>query len=550
MKALLLFIFIVISNTSMAAKIGPFEVDLKFCRDVDKWSGILSSYSNVQFPVTGAPGITSGLMTNTSVIVDFCQYLIQMSSLDTEGQIFKTLEYANDLTGRQHNEELDLLNEFWSFSNSVYDFESGKGRKGKLEAASTHRRLNRLIRKSSDYYDNNLRDEGESPIDMQTRREAEADMTRLSRVAYRRAILDEALNCPKPKSTDDYSDLYQKEVIPQQLMIEQLEVYTDFYRRALMSMGPKFLMKDEYGQYLKDLNALQVKSSFLNVQVKTKTEETTKLRAKENIDENNPTEKRSEAVTEKIDQKYQLFQVQVNSKVLQDFIKKYSEKWKGWVSQEAVQTDRGILTDDQGGLGFLDGNKKRVEDEFKDFGITCNKGKIAQKYDRSQSNYDEQVQRELDECKKSANTDIKKAGGLLNFYAQDLYNKTRRIKQLRGNIWTFESYYLGNFRSISETQDNSVVDGMTQEKVQCAPIENLATMNQLSLKQQAANAELNQMIVEQLFKQNQLREQQLAAEAKEREDARRRAEIEREMKRRRSVDYYQNLEIPSPDDTL
>lgn len=547
-KLLILFIFILGSFGAKAeenAKIGPFSVDLKFCRDIDKWSGILSAYSNIQLPVTGVPGIMTGMLSTTSPLIDFCQYLTQMASLDTEGQIFKTLEYANKLSGNQHDDEMNLLQETWGMTTTIYDMEKGGFKKGVWESASTHRRLNRLIRTAGDYYDK--KSGTDTPLDIQTRAEAERDMERLARLSYRRALINETMKCPKPdQSNEEFNTVYDKEIAPQEEMIEQLSVYTDFYRMALLSMGPKFLNKKEINDYIDSVNRLALSSSYFFSEVKQKKAETTRMRSVNDNKRTKATDPKVESYKEKINLNYQVFKVRVETSILQQFTKKYAKKWRSYTTNQGMQSSRGMLTDEQGGYGFMSGNKRKVEDEFKDFSLLCNKGKIAQRFDRNDPEFENKRQQAYDQCVKTTSSDIRKQGGLLEYYAQDLFQKERRIKELRGNIWTAESFYLGRFRNITEGQSKDSVDGFAQQEVQCAPINNLATLNQMSLKQQAANAELNQMIVEQLFKQNSLREAELADKRKKEEEAKRLAEIEKERQRRKNSEYHPHVNIPDP----
>lgn len=546
---LILLLFFIINLDAKAeenAKIGPFSVDLKFCRDIDKWSGILSAYSNIQLPVTGVVGFTTGMLSTTSPLIDFCQYLTQMASLDTEGQIFKTLEYANKLSGNQHDDEMNLLQDVWGMTTTIYDMEKGEFKKGVWESASTHRRLNRLIRTAGDYYDK--KSGTDTPLDIQTRAEAERDMERLARVAYRRALIDETLKCPSPDSSnEEFNKVYDKEIAPQEEMIEQQQVYTDFYRMALLSMGPKFLNKPEINDFINAVNRLALSSSYFFSEVKQKKAETTRIRKINESKRDKATDPKVEAYKEKINLNYQVFKVRVETSILQNFIKKYASRWRSYTTNVGIGTTRGMLTDERGDAGFVSGNKKRVEDEFKDFSILCNKGRISQRFNRNDPEFENRRQQAYDECVKNTSTEIKKQGGLLEFYAQDLFQRERRIKDLRANIWTAESYYLGRFRNITEAQDQNSVDGFTQQEVQCAPINNLATLNQMSLKQQAANAELNQMIVEQLFKQNSLREAELADAKKKEEEAKRMSEIERERRRRQASEYYPHVNIPEPE---
>lgn len=528
-KKLLLILSLTSGSYAYGAKIGPFDVNLQFCKDYEKWSSIVSAYSNIQLNVSGAPGITQGVLQSTSVIVDFCSYMIQMSTLDTQGQVFSTLEMANKMSGNQFSEEIDLLQGYWDLSNTVYDFNNKKGRKAAFESAATHRRINNMLRKSKDY---GAKQGWVSADTLQTRQESERDMARLSKVAYDRAILKEAMNCPKPKDNTEYDSLYNKDILPREEANEVLKEYVNFYREALLSMGIKFLMKDEFQEYANDLNNVASKSSLFRAEVKQKVVETTKLKEKATKPAK-PTESKSEEYTEKLNQNYQEFQVLPDNKPLQAFVKKYSGKWNTWVKTEIFKTSRGILNNPT----------KRVEDEFKDFSIICNRGKFSQQYSRLDPLYNEKVERAIKKCREESTENIEKAGGLFTYYANDLVNRDRRLKMNQAFIWTKESFYLGYMRNVTESVNQDVLGSYTQQEVQCSPIKNIAVMNQLQLKQQAANAELNQIIVEQLFKQNAIKEAEIAKKRQEEEESARRAAIEREMQSRKDNGLFE-AELP------
>jgi len=529
MKTLLALLISLSTIQVKAAKIGPFDVNLQFCRDYEQWSSILSAYSNVQFPVTGAPGITQGIMTNTSVIVDFCSYLIQMSTLDTQGQISTTLNMANKLSGDQFTEEIELMQGYYDLAHTVYDFNNKKGRKAAFEAPSTHRRINNLMKKSAEY---GKKKGWVEPDTLQSRQESERDMARLSRIAYDRAILKEAMNCPKPKDNTDFDKIYNKDILPREEANEVLREYVDFYREALLSMGVKFLMKNEFQQYANDLNLVASKSSAFRADVKQKTADTVKFKETA-ANPNKPTAPKSEEYTEKLTQNYQEFQVLPDNKPLQNFLKKYADKWDTWVKLQVVQRTRGLLNSPT----------KRVEDEFKDFSIICNRGRYAQQYSRIDPQYQEKVDTAVAKCREESTEKIEKSGGLFAFYSNDLVNKDRRIKMNQAFIWTKESFYLGNMRNITESVNEDVLGSFTQQEVQCSPIKNLAVMNQLQLKQQAANAELNQIIVEQLFKQNAIKDAEMMKKKREEEEVVRKAQIEREMQSRKDNGLF-DAELP------
>ncbi len=544
LSLLTLLLFFSFTPRAQAANIGGLEIDLQFCRDFDKWSGIISAYSNVQFPVTGgAVGVTTGLMQNTSIVTDFCQFMTQMASLDAQGQIFAAMNFANQMSDNQHIQEIGLMRDLWDFRNTVWDPDSNSGRKGVFESASTHRRLANLIKTSSEVHDKH---NPNNPIGIQSKARAEADMGRLARLAYKRALIKEASDCPKPKSDKDYGKLYEKEVAPQERLLERDREYEKFYFKALLSMGRKICNPVEYKTYVNDLNNLKSKSSFHLITIKTKKSSTTKLEANDSIDPADPTAEKVKEVESQLDQKYQVFKTLENTKYLKNFTKKYSKIWKMWVASKSLKSRGLARTDGQGG-GFNSYNKVKLENEFKDFSILCNRGKIAQTIPRSTPNYYNKINDAQAECKATSTKEISKAGGLMQFYAKDLAAKARLIKTYQGNIWTFESFYMGNFRTIDQTQTSDAVGNYAQEEVKCAPIKNLAIMNKMALKQNAVNTELNQMIVEQMFKQNSLREQEEIRKAQEEKELRQRQEVQEEMERRKSVEYHKYIDIPQPE---
>lgn len=496
-----------------SVNLGGIQVDMSFCEAYDKWSGIMSSYSNVIMPVGGAPGVTMGTMMNTSLIVDFCSYMTQMASLDMQGKIRATAELGNKMSDNQFTEEMDYVSSLWDLGNQAYDFQSGKGRKAAITSSSFHRNMATMIKRTGK----------KLGYKMENRREQERSMGNLARIAYQRSIIKSASTCPKPTDSADYGALYNKEIVPLQDANEVLKEYLDFYREALLSMGVKIMTPEKYDEYVKDLENVLYRSSSYNYTFVTKNEKTTVLKEKKEA-KVKATDSKTESVQEDLATKYQKFgSPRTNPKFRSTFITKYDSLWQYWVKNQALMETKGLLNSP----------RKKVEDEFKDFSILCNRGKYSQQFDRADPMYNDRVEEAIARCKKESTQVISSAGGLMSYYVNSMVEKDSQFKRNQGTIWTFESEHLGNVVNIAERQDEDVLDSFTQPEVQCAPIKNIAVMAQLQLKQEAVNAELNQEIVAQIMKQNAIMEEQARKKEQEEQEAQRREKIREEVERRK-----------------
>ena len=141
-----------LSKPAKAVDLGPFNVTLGFCSQVSKLGSILNSYTIVEWPDTGVPGITMGLLSNTSVVLDFCNYLTQLEQLDTTSAIQYSANYLNQLTNKKWDDNFQQINRMWDITNTLYDTETGTYRQGALESASTHREINDFIKDSDQWY--------------------------------------------------------------------------------------------------------------------------------------------------------------------------------------------------------------------------------------------------------------------------------------------------------------------------------------------------------------------------------------------------------------
>jgi hypothetical protein len=504
------------SDKDKATMLGGISVDMSFCEQYDKWSSIISAYSNILMPVGGALGITTGTMMNTSVLVDYCQFLAGLKHMGLQGEINMAANLANKMSGDQFTKEINLTRDLFDMTSSVVDLEKGGEKKGVWQSAATHRRLARTLKSTADY----------AGVDMKTRSEKQGDMARLARISYQRSVLKETVKCPTPPSdNEDWNKIQEKEVIPLENNIEVLEEYIKGYQRALLEMGRKFVSFNEYEQYVKDLENVVYRSNTISGEFRDKSVETIKLqKVAAPSDPNDPTAKRTEEVKSKINQKYQVFTPRANLSFKNEFIKKYNNLWNLYVKGTAYTTTRGILNNPT----------KRVEDEFKDFSILCNRGKYSEQFDRQDPDYSNKVHNAMEECKKSSTASIEASGGLFQYYVDSLVQRDGMMKMNLAKLWGLESEHLGYTRIVSEGTPNGVAEAFSQPESSCAPMNNIAKMAEIQLRQQALEAELNQEVVEQIMKQNAILEAEENRKKEEKEAQERRNRINEEIQRRKT----------------
>lgn len=204
-----------------AVNLGPFKVARGFCEKIQSLAPILNTYSMVQWPVVGFPGITMGLASNTSALLDFCNYIMQIEQLGTQDAIFFTGNYLNTLTDNKWNHHLEMADKTWNLANTVYDFEAGQQRKGTLTSVSTHREINDYMKTSYSWYHKTFNGKD---AQLKNRGEREQEMNQFSGAAYRRAILSEALNCPSGQDNKDYEKFMQLKLSQQKLLVMKLRM--------------------------------------------------------------------------------------------------------------------------------------------------------------------------------------------------------------------------------------------------------------------------------------------------------------------------------------
>ena len=477
------------------------NVGRAFCEKVQQLGPILNSFTVVQWPVVGFPGITMGLAQNTSVILDLCNLVMQIEQLSTQDAIFFAAGELNKMTDNRWGHHLDFADKTWNLANSIYDFEAGETRRGAFQSRATYREMNDFMGASYSWYHKTVNGKDAR---LKNRREREQDMAQYSRVAYRRAILQEATNCPTPVDNQNYSQIYESKIAPEELKIEDFREDVDFFRGQLMKMGPRFMNNEqEMKEYTADVEQLMTAGVSYQIRTRVKNETTYKP---DGVDAQGNAKHRK--VTLKRDT--QVWTARLFSDLFQQFRDRWGQQWYDWVKAEYLSRGtRGILNDPRG----------KVESEFVDLAFECNSSRLMRGVPLDRQDYNREQERRVELCKTQVQTNQKKSEGLLNYYVNNLSTSLFQLKKSRATIYTAESYYLGRNRTL----DISKVDeGFQQENITCQEKLEPAEMQKLSLKQQAVENEYNEMISMQVMKQTVLMEQEKKAEAESLDEVRRR----------------------------
>jgi len=514
MKYIVLSVFFLLSlPKSWAVNLGPFKVAKPFCEKIQQLAPILNVYTNVMWPVVGFPGVTMGLSQNTSALMDFCNFIMQVEQLGTQDAIFFTGNYLNTLTDRKWENHLEMADKTWNLANTVYDFENGQQRKGSLQSASTHREINDYMRTSYGWFNKTFNNKD---AQLKTRGEREVEMNQFASAAQRRAILAEAINCPNGANTGNpnYDNLYRTQIQPKQNRILELQDDINFYKDKMLLMGPKFVNdQKELEAYIAGLEEFDLKGVTYEVTPGFKSETTTKPGK---VD---PKTKKPAQVKTQIRKPIQNWQARQFIEVFQNFKNKWSGQWKSWVETQFIQDSRGIL---------VKSANEKANPEFMDLHFECSPTRLMRGMDPNNSNYQREIDRRVAECE---NRDMKEkqAQNLINLYTDRYANDLMEMKKLTAQIWSLESKELGISRAFN---NSNPAGGFQQEQVACSDKLEPAEMQKIEIKQQQVNNELAEMQAKQLLKQTSLMEMQMQKQVDDAEESAKKQQFAEQQSKR------------------
>lgn len=515
-------LLLVTPQKAEAVNLGPFKVAKGFCEKIQQLAPILNVYTNVQWPVVGFPGITVGLAQNTSALLDFCNFIMQIEQLDTQDAIFFTGNYLNTLTDNRWAHHLEMADKTWNLANSVYDFEAGEQRKGALASASTHRDINDYMNTSYSWYHKTFNG---TDAKIKNRGEREQEMNQYASAAYKRAILAEAIECPKPKTNKNYDQIYEKQIAP--LEVKRQEAMDDlyFFKGKLLEMGPRFMNdQKQMEEYVKGIEDMESQGVGYKIQTTTSTLDTIKKAAPKAsgaltgldsfLNKPKPTNE-----TKKIKQNPQVWTTQTFAEVFEKFKNKWSPQWTSWVQTQFISDSRGLLVDNA---------HERAQREFRDLSFECNAARLMRGFDKNRADYEKVQEERVEDCYKSQNTNEKKAANLINTYVEQLRVTLQKLKEANAKIWTIESKELGIMRAVNSKDSQA---GYQQEQVACSDTLQPAEMAKLGLKQQQVENEMAEMQSKQLLKQTTMMEMEAKANAETTEEANKRTSFAEQQKK-------------------
>lgn len=509
-----------------AVNLGPFKVAKDFCEKVQALTPILNVYSMVQWPVIGFPGISMGLTQNTSALLDLCNFVMQIEQLDTQDAIFFAGATLNKMTDNKWNHHLEMADKTWNLANTVYDFDEGQFKKGTLESVQTHRDINDYMATSYSWYHKTFNGK---EAQLKNRDQRERDMNDFAGVAYKRAILQEALSCPGGSTADkDYEKVYTSEIQPWEVKRDAAQDDINFFRSKLMDMGPRFMNgQGDLDEYVKGIEQLMVSGVDYQITTKKKTETTMKP---------GPVDKKTgKPVQTKVNvsRNTQVFQARIFSDMFQKFRNKYTEDWSSWVTAQFVS---------RGTEGMLNDPRGKVEDEFRDLAYECQENRLMRGFSSDRPDYQKVRDERMEKCSADTRINQKKAENLFSYYMVQFQDALYKLKQANANIWTKESWYLGTTRSVNSKNSS---EGFQQEEISCGQNLEPAEMQKLSLKQQGVENEYSEMQAKQLLKQTTMMEMQAKSEKDVSDENQKRKAYAQNQQKKNVRDLKQQI-IPVP----
>lgn len=504
------------------AKLGPFAIGYEFCQKIQSIAPILQAYSSVQWPVIGAPGMTFGIVQNESAVLKICDYLTQLQSLNTEGAIFHSARFLNELTGKKWDSHLAQADLTWNVANSLYDLRgNGKARKGALASAQTHKQMVEFADKTAKYYQTQFPDANRRgpPEGIEEKHERRAKLEKIAQLSNTRSILKEASACPAPEGKTDYQKKFVTEVIPEQENIKRMEERVQFYYQTMLRMGPDFMVEiDEMQKYRNDLENL-IDNGFQYKVTPGSTTVTRKVatgKVKKVDTSVSPTGTQPEVKDEVTKRDYQKIRAIPNMQLWNEFRTKYVKAWEQYINSQFLST---------GTFGLFDGKKGHIESKYRSYAFECSEQQVALTLpvqDRNDARYYPFLQEAQEKCKERLTVREQEFKNIMDRYVALMQNDLQSAKSSQARIWTFESLYLGTM-PIEENSTNVATNKAQSERqlkniqapeTDCRGEFTPAEMAKLDIELQNVELALNEEIVKQNSERNTREEIRLESQKK------------------------------------
>lgn len=483
-------IVILSPNRASAVALGPFDVTIKLCRDIQYVTSIVNAWSQAAFPVTGQPGFVIMTVETTNPLLSVCDYIIQLSVADNTSAIFLTADKLNNITNQKWNDHLAFMKQTYRLTNSVYDFNTGKKRSGVVLSAQLAADMGTWQRQLVEL------STGNNPQAIKERQEYDSQIAELANVAHQRAILKEGTTCPKPKTNSpDYAAVATTIEETEQIKKEN-ESDVKFYKYQLVQFGPRFLNGVEnVKQYYDDVQSMMVQGvSIKESSVTPKNVDTVAPTGERNSD---GTAVRS---TKQITQTVQQFSVSKDDRVFIDFKNKYERQYTAWARKFWEENSSS------------EGGQKILQDVFKPSLNECKESTLMGSYKSLTKDEYEKTKYDLfKKCQDSNKMDERQAIGIFSSYVDKIKDSLFSFKKNQASIWTLESQTLGRKRSINPGKSS---DYLTEDVV-CQETPEEVDLQLIQAKQQQVNAQYNEIIARETLKSGMQRDEEIRQKEKD-----------------------------------
>lgn len=521
-RNLLYLIIITLMIAFLACKKAYAGIET-ICDDFDKVASIIQPYMNQAWPGVVAtpsgpvPVITTFVYESRQPIADFCRYVKTVQRLDTMGQISATGNYANTLTNDMFAEDMNFLQETMSVGTAINNHFQ-KNDTDKRRDMGLHRRINRYLKTTDRYFKSE-----DSDATAETRNQRQNKMARMIRNSNRVFGADKISRCKNGEldPTEEEVKEYEENIYPQFMLIDEAKDEVSYYMSQLQIMGQKMSSGyEEFREYQSLLYQLVSGGvTYFRSPPKTKSTETYRKSEKERV---------------KV--KYYEYSTRTNSDLYKQFIDKYNDNWGSFVAHSIA---RG------GSRGLLNNPTSSFNNEIRAIYHECRRSKIEWQIRRSSPNlqfeeannsrFKTAVDKRIESCKRGIKTPGKKANGLLVLYVNQLRKFTLIQKQRETLVWSYESEFMGNHRTVSLIQNDTDIGDITRENVKCEDNLNYAESERMKLEVDAAALESREMIAEEMLIKSQRMEQRASYRQKLKQESRLNKEMSQNAKRRRSV---------------
>jgi hypothetical protein len=482
-----------------AVSLGPFDVTVGLCQDVTFVTNIVSAWSNAAFPVTGQPGFVVMTLQVTNPMLDVCNYIIQLQAADTSSAIYLTADALNTVTKNAWSDQFALFKQTYRVANSVYDFNSGQKRTGTINATALAGDVGAWQRMVTDF------STGNNPQAVKRRQDYDNQVQELANIAHQRAILKEGTTCPQPASTTpDYNNVVASQINPLQKTVTDSEVQVRFLRHELIELGPKFLHDiAEVRAYYDDVQNAFARAVTYKISESTRSATTQVPTGQANPD--GTAVKMAQAVPQTI----QAFSIVTSSQEFSDFKGLYLARYKQWA---AVYWDKAAA--DPSAM-------RELQAAFKTMAYQCNETTLMQGYSLQGDEYNRQYAKSFKQCEQANSMTRQKLSGLMEEYLNYAIQALQQNKAAQGQIWTLQSQYLGQRRSVSLDQSGNYF----QESVVCSQTPEEADLQLIQAKQAEVNASYNEIIARETVKNAMLRDEEIRRQQKTADDAKQQRQL-------------------------